>query len=129
MKLHRNCIFVKLDDKTVVFDHVNRKHYTPQNESASILLKLLAKNATGQANLNSNDIISQLLQTFQITQTDAKAALEDFLNDLRGYGLLEEDQPITYNPSHPTHTGKAQAHIIAGGTVITVGYQISWYRP
>ena len=132
MKLHKDCIFVKLDDKTVVFRHTpsdKRAHFTPQNESARILLELLTQNATGQANLSSDDIVSKLVQTFQVTQPDAKAALDDFLNDLRGLGLLEDAQPKPYNPSHPAHTGKAQAHIIAGGTVIACGYIINWYRP
>jgi hypothetical protein len=128
MKLHEDCIFVQLDNETVVFDHKRRKHFTPVNDSARIILTMLTANAAGEASYSYDDMVNNLIQTFGITNPDdAKAALDDFLNDLRGFGLLKEDPPKDHDKTKTPYYGKGHAQVIAGGTFITVGAFISWY--
>jgi hypothetical protein len=126
-KLHKDCIFIRLDEKSVIYNHSKKAHYTPQNESARMVLGLLTKNA-GSTGTVYGDIVQNLLVTFKIKQEVAEDALDEFLNDLRGHDLLEEDPPgPPFDPDYPYHPGKARGEIITGGTFVTIGYQVSWY--
>jgi hypothetical protein len=136
LRLKKDCIYVQLDEKSVVFNHQKRVHFTPQNESARMVLDLLSKNAGKDKNnkgTSFDDVINQLLQTYQITRPDAEVALNAFLSEMDGFGLLEETpdaDPVPPDPQHyPPHAGDPRGHITAGGTVVTVGYVINWYRP
>jgi hypothetical protein len=134
LKLHKNCIFVQVDEKAVVFRHTPNGqhpiyHYTPENDPARQMLNLLAKGATESKGITDNDLATELKRVFQVTDQDAKKAVGEFLNDLRGLALLEETNPVAHNPSFKRHAGRASGHIRAGGTVISVGYKINWYRP
>jgi hypothetical protein len=140
LRLQKDCIYVQLDDKSVVFNHKQRSHFTPQNEAAFMMLDLLSKNAGKDEHgndkhkgTNFDDLINQLLQTYQIQRPDAEVALNAFLDEMDGFGLLEETpgaDPVPPDLHHyPPHAGNPRGHIVEGGTVITVGYVINWYRP
>jgi hypothetical protein len=136
LRLHKDCIFVRLDGKSVVFDHKRRKHFTPQNESASMVLDFLSRKAEKDKDKGTSfeDITNQLIGTFQINKTDAEAALNAFLTKLNNFELLEtpgNSEPEPPDPNHyPPHHGtpaEAQGDIVEGGTVVMVGYLITWY--
>ena len=137
LRLNIDCIFVRLDGKSVVFDHKKRMHFTPQNDSARIVLDLLSKNAGKGKGTSFDDLRNQLVTTFQgTTPVQAEADLNAFLNELAGLSLLEEmasSEPVPpdhrFYPPRPSSPGEARGHITAGGTVITCGYVVSWYRP
>jgi hypothetical protein len=135
LRLNKNCIFVRLETQSVVFDHKRRTHYTPQNDSACIVLDLLSKNAGENKGTSFDDIRNQLVTTFQgTTPVQAEADLNAFLNELAGFGLLEDMSysnprpPDPFYPPHPSSPGEARGRITAGGTVITCGYLVNWYR-
>jgi hypothetical protein len=134
LRLHKNCIFVQVDEKAVVFRHTphdghNIYHYTPEDEPARVMLNLLAKGAASAQKIEKSDLVTELKRVFQVTDQQAQEAVEEFLNDLRGLVLLEEPEHVAHNPSFQRHTGKHVGHIRAGGTMISVGYTINWYRP
>jgi hypothetical protein len=134
LKLHQNCIFVQVDEKAVVFRHTphdghNIYHYTPDDEPARVMLNLLAKGATPAQKIDKSDLVTELKRVFQVTDEEAGKAVDEFLNDLRGLALLEEAHPAPHDPHFRRHAGHAVGHIRPGGTVITVGYTINWYRP
>jgi hypothetical protein len=141
LRLHKDCIFVQLDEKSVVFNHKNRAHFSPKNEAARMMIDLLSKNAGKDKNgdqdkhkgTSFDDLVTQLLQTYQIERPQAEAALNEFLGEMDGFGLLEEtsnSDPVPPDLHHyPPHAGDPRGHITAGGTVITTGYVITWYRP
>jgi|GEM_PF-1921797 len=144
LRLDKNCIFVQLDKegdpepRSVVYRHTQKPphqitHYTPLNDSARLVLDLLARNA-GKGTKNKGtlfeDIRDQLIQSFAVTLPVAEEALNAFLNELEGNGLLEEPPDYDHIPLGPyRHQGDVHGQIIEGGTSITVGYQINWYRP
>ena len=139
-RLHQDCVFVQLDNhenpsdvRSVVFRHRNGiTHYTPENEAARIVLEMLARNAGQPGNdkgTSYEDIVAQLVQTFRVTTDQAGAALEAFLQDLRNFDLLEERPHPIHVPigNYPLGTDP-KGVIVQGGSVITCGYVITWYR-
>jgi len=134
LRIHKDCIFVRLDDKAVVLDHRRRTHFTPQNDSACIVLDLLSRNAGKDKGASFEDLRDQLVQTFQVTVPQAETDLNAFLDDLEGFGLIEDRPgsdhipPDPYYPPRPPAPGASRGRIVAGGTVITLGYVITWYR-
>jgi hypothetical protein len=135
LSLHKDCIFVQLDEKAVVFrhgPHNKRTHFTPQNDSARMLLDLLTHNAPD--GISFNDLKAHLLRQYQVNDQEAKDALNDFLGDLDGAGLLEKPGGGTqvddqyYGAPHKKDKGGARGKITAGGSVVTVGFIITWYR-
>jgi hypothetical protein len=134
LRLNKDCTFVRLDEKSVVFDHKKRAHFTPQNESARIVLDLLSKNAGKGKGTSFDDLRNQLTTTFQTSPAQAEADLNAFLNELAGFGLLEHmasSDPVPPDPNYPARPsvpGEARGHITAGGTVVTCGYLLTWYR-
>ena len=136
LRLNKDCIFVRLDNRSVVFDHKRRTHFTPQNDSARIILDLLSRNAHQNEGTSFDDLRNQLTTTFQgTTPSQAEADLNAFLDELAGFGLIQEmgssihRPPDPFYPPHASVPGEARGHITAGGTVICCGYVINWYRP
>jgi hypothetical protein len=148
LRLHQNCIFVQLDGesgggsgqsefKSVVFRHKPQPgqvcHYTPQNESARIVLDFLTRNTDkekGEKGTTFEDIRDQLVFTFQVTIKQAEADLTAFLDELAGYDLLEAKHSSDHIPTdnrYSTPHGTARGQIEPGHSVVTVGYQVSWY--
>ena len=136
LSLHEDCIFIQLDEKSVVFRHKpanKRSHYSPQNESARMLLDLLTRNVPD--GISFDDLKLHLLRQYQLTEPEAKALLNDFLTDLDKSGLLGKpggSKKVDDQKNYPKLAAKKKketARITAGGTVITTGYVITWYRP
>ncbi len=144
LSLHKDCIYVQLDDKAVIFRHTpdnkhGRYHFTPQDEASFMVLDLLTQN--NPDGVAFDDVIKHLLRQFQLTQEEATASLNGFLTKLEGYGLLGKvGKPAQGavkkidDQKHGALTAKKQKEkakldIVAGGTVITTGYVITWYRP
>jgi hypothetical protein len=138
LSLHDDCIFIQLDEKSVVFRHKphnKRSHYTPQNESARMLLDLLTQNAPD--GISFDDLKVHLLRQYQLDDKQAETVLNEFLTDLDNFGLLGkpggakkvDDHKHYGAPAAKKHQAEARGHITAGGTVVTCGYVIVWYRP
>ncbi len=143
LSLHKDCIYVQLDDKAVVFRHTpdgnfGRYHYTPQDEASRMVLDLLTQNAPD--GIAFDDVIEHLLRQYQLTKDEAITTLSSFLTKLEGFGLLGKPgkSPVGVkkidDKKHKALTkkkakGAAKLDIVAGGTVVTCGYVITWYRP
>ena len=145
LKLHSGWIFVQLDNpgdpaanvrSVVVNINPPFDRYTPQNESARMVLDLLTLNAHKNKGTTFEDIKGQLVLTFQVTVDQADADLTAFLNDLQSFNLLDKPEgsdkvdPIPY----PLHQGdnETRGHIQHGGTLVSTsygGYAVVPYRP
>lgn len=140
LSLHRDCIFVQLrkdandEPRSVVLNHKTGQHFTPQNDSARMVLDLLTHNKKKHKEKGTtfDDLKLHLIRRFQVTAQEAADALNGFLADLAGFGLLN-DQTTDSDPVddgfYQPKPGNARGHIVAGGTLICVGYTINWWRP
>ena len=145
LKLHPDWIFVQLDkpgdnskDVRSVVVNINPPfdRYTPQNESARMVLDLLTLNAHKNKGTTFEDIKSQLVKTFKVTVDQVDADLTAFLNDLQSFNLLDKPHDsVVVNPGpYPFHPDdhETRGHIQHGGTLVSTsygGYAVVPYRP
>lgn len=151
--LPENCIYIQLGDKAtnkelvpeqkaVVYqfyreDHTKDRHFTPENDSARLVLDLLAQKKGDGVSFNC--IKQNLMENFDIQNPqDAERYLNEFLNELNDNTLLNYNEDPTipdhikiekeYKDRHkPEHASKGK--IKHGGTIICCGYTVSRYRP
>ena len=130
-----DCIYIQLgekdptndelkgDQKAVVFDYIRKKHYTPENDAARLILDVLTQNKN--EGVSFGDITENLLENFQIDRSDAEQYLNEFLNDLDTEKLLGYDNqnPVPVGilkeykgRNKPEHAAKGK--IKHGGTII-----------
>jgi hypothetical protein len=146
--LHENCIYIQLgetdpntgeptgEQKSVVFDFIRKDHYTPQNDSARMILDLMTHDK-GQG-VKFDFITTQLKKHYNLTDPQAKDELNKYLNELNREKLLDFDDQAgvapgvlkDYKDKQPKDDkNKALGKIKHGGTIICCGYTVTRYRP
>jgi hypothetical protein len=82
---HPNVIFTRLDDKAAALLHLDSKRYYTLNETGATLWSLL------EAGSDRDSMAAALGDEFELTIEEARAAVDEFLDDLRRERLLSRE--------------------------------------
>ena len=84
IKAEKSVVFTDLDDDTGVLLHLENKFYYSLNLTGSFIWRLLEE----RQELNEENILEAVLDNFDVNTDEAKADVDEFIEDLTKEGLI-----------------------------------------
>ena len=80
-------IFTDLDDGSAVLLNLETKYYFSLNETGCFLWKLIER----PQGASESDLVSELVEVFDVQAERARVDITEFVGELAGQGLIKKD--------------------------------------